>query len=700
MRSDNETERILKAARDRFDVADKSEIEIRKEARIDLEFVAGIQWNAKARRAREEDDRPVITVNKLPEFVQQIANNARLNKPSIKITRGDNQASKDTADVYEGLVRKIQYESGSEQAWDSALENAANCSFGAVRITPKTVYRSFHQELIIEAIPDPMSVLFSPGAMQYDRSDGEFAFVKSIISRDEFKRLYPKAKLIEAGWYEKNNPAPGWVNVGEGGKFLMRAEYWDVEKFDRNLVGLVNGENKFEDELTAAEHQMIARGEDGRFLEARQEDQRIHQYMTNGVEILSEMAWPGRWIPLIPVFGKEMWVNGKRMLFSVVRFQRDPQQLYNFYATTEAEMISDAPKTPWIGFVGQFKTKLQDWMSANLKKFAFLEADAVPMPGGAPSPLPQRNVSEPPVQALIAGKMQASDEMKAAASMFDPSLGMQRNDQSGIAIQQLRSEGDIANYHFIDNLARSQWHAGRILCDLIPHYYDPERDLEILGKDMTAQIVRVNTNEPVTDPKTNRTYHHKMDEGRYDVKVSVQPSFATKREENFDMLMNLSKGNPQIFPLIADVIFKYSDFEGADILVERFKSLLPPALQQGANDQQIPPAIQAHIQQLTQQLQQAQEDLKGKLSQEAMRADLDWKIQTLGAYVKIRVAEITASKDRDNAEANLEAERLEGMFDRAHDVALAAHAQAIAPPPATPGVEPGAPPVAPAPPLA
>jgi hypothetical protein len=625
MKQDNE--KLLQLMRERFSECVSAEIDIRNEAEKDLLFVAGDQWNPVARKERKDADKPCLTFNKLPTFVQQVVNAARQKKPSIKVSPVDSQTDKDTAKVYNGIVRHIEYASDADVAYDTALEYAVTCGFGYYRIL--TDYcgddESFDQEIKIEAIADPFSVYIDPAARKHDRSDMRYAFVVDRISRDEFHSLYKDAD--GNGFDLDSYGVSDWIEDST----IRVAEYWWIEEKPKTIalvevpiqgVGGVSGV-----QLATLEAKDVPKG--AKVVKKRTVQKRtVRCIKTNGFEVLEEKEWAGSWIPIVPVFGKELYVQGKRYLFSLVRFARDPQQLYNFYRTSEAETVSMGAKAPWVGYEGQFKDSR--WDTAHSKNWAYLEVAPV-MVNGAPAPLPVRNSFEPPIQALSVGATQASDDIKASLGMFDAAIGAQSNETSGIAIQRRQAESDVSNFHFSDNQARSQRHAGRILVELIPVIYDTEREVRIIGEDERERVVTVNA--AYVDPETGKPHEYKLNAGKYDVTVKTGPSYSTQRQEAFDLMTQFAQAYPQLLQIAGDVIFANADVPGAEAIAERFKKTLPPELASDDDGQkQLPPAVMKRMQQsgqmiemLTAKVNELEDEREKKAPELELKRDIEFE---------------------------------------------------------------------------
>lgn len=308
-------------------------------------------------------------------------------------------------------------------------------------------------------------------------------------------------------------------------------------------------------------------------------------------------------------------IEGKRVLEGIVRHAKDPQRMYNFWATSETETIALAPKAPWIGAEGQFEGHKAKWNTANTKNHPYLEYKPISLTGQLMPP-PQRLVFEPAVQAISHARMLASEDLKATTGVYDAALGNRSNENSGIAIQRRANQAQTSNFHFIDNLSKSIRHAGRILVDVIPKYYDGARAIRILGEDDKEEVIRINQEFE----RKGELVNYSFSVGKYDVAVSTGPSYQTKRQESAAALLELSTKVPQLMNVAPDVLIKALDIPDADVLAERMKKTLPPGLaDDDENKKPIPPQVQAQMQQmnqmleaLTQQLNEANEKIQNK----------------------------------------------------------------------------------------
>lgn len=571
------------------------EAENRSAAEADIRFAKlGEQWPTQAKQEREREGRPCLVLNKMPTFIRQVVNDSRINSPQIKVKPVDDDADPDTAEVLSGLIRNIEYSSQADVAYDTALDSSASCGMGFWRIgTEYCDEQSFAQDILIHRITNPLSVVFDSHGESIDGSDWTHAALIDQITEAELKRRY-KAKDIksfrEDGATREDNEDEDLIRI---------AEFWHVDEVSEKLLMLSDGSVMTEEEylkphpdigiplkdILADLGVMVAR-------ERKSSKRRVKQYIC-GSEIIETNDWAGKWIPIVPVFGEEVFSGGKRHLKSLIRDAKDAQQNFNYWRSGATEAVALGPKTPFIGPVGAFDTDRVKWNTANLKNHPYIEYDPVSQP-------PQRQPFVGIPAGMLQEAMNASDDMKAIIGIYDASLGARSNETSGKAIMARQREGDVSTFHFIDNLAKSIAHTGRILVDLIPKIYDTERVIRIIGVDGESK------NVPLKKPTQHKGAERIFDlgVGKYDVAVDTGPSFTTQREEAANQMIELIRGYPQAAPIIGDLLAKNLNWPDADEISKRLKAMLPPQIQQLESEEGLPPEAMQKIQALQQQMQQ------------------------------------------------------------------------------------------------
>ena len=526
----------------------------------------------------------MLTINRLPTFIRQVVNDARQNRPQIKIHPVDDSGDVSTAKILDGLIRNIEYASDADVAYDRAIEAAVSMGCGYVRITTDWSHDdSFDMDIRIESVPDPFRVYGDPNSEAADSSDWMSAFVLENLTHDEFEAKYKGADPVD--WESDYKPLSSEWYSSEGEGSVTVAEYWRREEIERTVVQLSTGEIIDAEEVE--NHADIFQAAGATIVNERPvKSWRVTQYIMTGAEVLKTTNWPGRYIPIVPVYGDEVNVEGKRHFRSLIRDAKDPQRMFNYWRTTATELVALAPKAPWIGKKGTFRTDASKWATANVANHAFIEYD-----GDIP---PSRMPFDGPPAAALQEAANASDDMKSVMGLYDASLGAQSNETSGRAILARQREGDVSTFHFQDNLTRAIRHIGRIVVDLIPHVYTGPRIVRVIGEDKTQQAVQVNQPNPVTGAIYDLTT------GRYDVTVEAGPSFTTRREEAANQMMELLRSFPQAAPYIGDLMARNLDWPGADEIAERLKMLVP---QGGGQDPQVQ-ALQQQVQQMAETFKQ------------------------------------------------------------------------------------------------
>jgi hypothetical protein len=380
--------------------------------------------------------------------------------------------------------------------------------------------------------------------------------------------------------------------------------------------------------------------------------------------VLEETDWAGTMIPIVPVLGDELDVDGKLQLEGVVRFAKDPQRQFNFMMTATTEAIALTPKAPFVAAEGQIAGYEDVWAAANQVSVSTLIYNPTTIEGTLVPP-PQRMAVEPAIQATTVAMMQASDAMKAVTGIYNAALGETSNERSGVAIRNRAEQSQGSNYHFVDNLSRAIRYTGKLLIDLIPKIYDTKRVVRIIGEDGTQKTVTIGPMSPEQQQQQEQQLQQKISgiqriydvsAGKYDVTISTGPSYQTKRQAAADGMLELSTKYPKLMDVAGDLVVKELDFPGAQQIADRIKKAMPPALTEDDEESELPPAAAQMIaqlheqnQQLTQHLNAAQDDLEQKKSEKAMELESKERVE----FAKIAVSERAQDIDLLKIQADL-----------------------------------------------
>lgn len=649
----------------RWRTVQSAEKQLRLNQLEDLKWRAGgdYQWDHETRVDRRQASRPVITINRFPQAINQVVESERRARGAVQINPVDNGADIETAETLQGIIRHIEDKSGASAIYITAAEHQATMGRGYWRVVTEPVdERSFEMQIRLKWVRNPFMMFCDPAAKEPDRRDIRYAFVVNDMPKDEYSAKYGAesatslSEFLTAGTVEPDWNPEGHVRV---------AEYFYVEETPDRLLQLEITDPDIlavVQELTPKVLLPVLKSElpaewGGKLPPAFEiVDERdtmrsqIKWALIDAEKVLegNEDKTAGRdvdgqWIPIVQVLGEELDIDGEVDLRGVVRDGRDPQRVYNYEVTSLVETIQLGRTAPWVGYTGQFKGHEKKWSTANTKNWPYLEANPI-VAGGQVAPLPQRIVQEPPILAISQAIQQADNDFKTTTRWHDASLGERGPQESGVAIARRQQQDESANAHFPEHMNRAKTFTGDLLIDLIPKTYDTPRILKILGADNTRQTVLVHGgNVPEGfDPQQQIegvSGIYDLGKGTYDVTVTVGPSFQSKRQEVSAQLAEIIGKNPEIAPMFLDIYFENIDSPVAHKLAKRAAKLLPPQLQDEDATSESAPADLQKIQELEQALEQA-----GQLLQEAQRRSETDAVKA-EAMKELKMADV-ASRER------------------------------------------------------
>lgn len=644
-----EDREIVREAQKRFKACQEWEAQARDRWNADQKFAEGdsdnqFQWDEAQVRSRTGDPngaRPCLTINKVRQHNLQILNDARQNKAGIEIRPVGDGATYDSAKVFEGIVRHIEYRSNATEAYEAASRHQIYGGWGYWRVLTEYIDpASFDQDIKIQRVADPLSIYLDPDIKDFDGSDARFGFVFRDVPKDVFDVEHPQWKdlagskaLCEEG---KSWDTPDHVRI---------CEYYRRREIADTLYALDDGSSILRSEIPPdlreafdAEKEIRVRAERAttRF--------EVQWFKIASSRIVERNVWPGQFIPLVRVIGEETVIDGVLDRKGHTRAMKDAQRMYNFWTSAAAEFGALQGKSPFTAPARAIEGFEQYWNNANRENYSVLPWNDIAEDG---SKIEKPERASPPVQstAYLQGMQTAANELMLVSGQYQAEMGAPSNERSGVAIQQRQRQGDNATYHYIDHLAQAIRFTGRILIDLIPKVYDTERVVKIMAESGDQSDVQVSpeadkpvqktvNGRPVSDEELKRAQADpdmrdkvatifNPNVGRYAVEADVGPAFATRRQEAFNAMSQILQQNQELAKIAGDILFKNADFPGADELVERIKRTIPPAIL----GQATPPAeeqLQQQVQQLHEALGQAMQriqDQHAKLQEKDARHD-------------------------------------------------------------------------------
>lgn len=562
MAIDYNPEDFYEQAKARFTAAESYWSEIYQEARNDMDFMdttrKDAQWDSAIYAARAFLGKPCLTIDHLSQFILKVSNDVRQQTPSIKCIPADGRSDDVLAEIVEGLVRDIEYQSGADAVYDTAVNNAIRCGIGWIFV--EVGYKSDverernEQTLFIRRVVDPLSVYIDPASIEADGSDARFGFMLKNMPVAQFKAKYPDASEVSF-----SAPAPR--------------------------------DNDRQENITLAHYFCKKRGEDG-------EEIVLHAVM-NGESVIEQTVFPGVYIPLIPVYGEESWNDGRRMYNSLIRRSKDSQFVLNLQASMMIESLMKQVDSPVIAPGDAVANYKGDWENPSKKavlrySHADKKGNSIPRPERLPPPTLPTGFAQ--------AKLQAADDIKATLGLYNAFLGQRSNEQSGVAIAQRKQEGDTAVFHFADNLNRAIMGVGKVLISAFSKIYTTPRVLRVYRADDKTAAIGINGALVQGQPQSVF-----LDNMNFDVKVITGLPFATQRQEAAAYMQEIVARNPDLLLTIGDIMFENMDVAGAKAVADRLKRIMPPNVLQGeqADDPRIA-EYEAALQQATAQIQQMQ----------------------------------------------------------------------------------------------
>lgn len=610
---------FIRLARERREEGESADLRNRELARDDLRMAIGDQWPEEIRRDREAEGKPCITINALPQYLRRVTAEIRELNPGLKVSPADSGAQEDVAEIFEGLIRHIEYNSDAASIFEQAAESAAACGIGHFRARADYVdSRSFDQEILIERIHNPFSVVWDPLAKHPTRMDAGFCFLLEEMRSDDFKKAYPGKQTSDVTAEHKERAETGWFAADT----VTVAEYFYIEHEEITL-GLLDDGTVLENPPAVFN---VVRTR-------KAQRPRVKWAKISGAEILEGPTdVPGEFIPVFAVTGEE-WHLGEEMYRSgVIRFAKDAQQIYNYAWSAVIETAALQPKAPYMVTAKQIAGLEEFWNDANGSNRPYLPYNA-----DEKAPAPQR-VSPPVASQALTQQLQiAAEDMKRTTGIYDASLGARSNETSGVAIQARQREAQMSTSIYADNMVKAIRQCGRVLVDMIPAIYDTQRTIRIMAEDDQEKMVMING---IMQTQDGIQPINDLSIGRYDVRVRVGPSYDTKRQEASTGMLEFVRAFPAAAGVTADLVAKSQDWPDADRFAERLRKTLPPGV---IDIEDMEPEQQ---QQAMQAMQQAQQIEQMQAQMQQMQAQLEM------AEAQAKIGKIQADAQKTAAETD------------------------------------------------
>ncbi len=534
-----------------FDASYSASEEERRQALEDRRFysIAGAMWEGAY--GEQFANRPRLEVNKVHLSVIRIINEYRNNRIAATYVPKDGKDVQALADLCAGLYRADQQDSLAEEAKDNAFEEAVGGGFGAWRLTHQYEddedESDERQRICFEPVYDAdTTVFFDAGALRQDKSDASHCFVLRGMSPEAYTEQYDDDP--ESWERPTNDSGFDW----NGPNLVYVAEYYRIEE-KRETIYTYRGIDGSTVKHTKTEI------EDDPSIEQRYNDigtvrissrnikkKRVHKYIMSGGGVLEDCGYiAGPNLPVIPVYGKRWFVDGKERFMGHVRLAKDAQRLKNMQLSVLAETSAVGGVDTPIFTPEQVQGHETLWANAAVDRSAYMLLNPIENPDGSVTPTgPIGMKTAPQVAPAMAALLQITEQD------ISDILGNQENgdaiepNQSGIAVELMQNRLDMQAFIYMSNFAKAERRCAEVWLGMARELYtDEARTMKTV--DDQEQVDYVDIGRKVLDQNGEPVAEGDLKRAKFDVSVNIGPTSTSKRNATVRALT-------QMLPLVAD----------------------------------------------------------------------------------------------------------------------------------------------------
>ena len=551
--------------------AQEAETDSRNWAREAELFIAKRDGQWEPHLVQQNSKKPRYTFDQVSPIIEQIAGPMERADFDIKVSPLGGNASKETAETYDGLVRNIETVSNAVQIYNAAGRKGVVSGIGGWRVVHDYVTSdSFDQDLKIERISNFVDRVWFGPFEEPDASDAPYAWVLSGMNPEDFKAKHPDRAEMSVDNSRSDHAYFYKSDVVVTGEFLYKKEI-PVELILMSDGQVFEEGEKYRavvDELAALGITEIKRRIAHRkCVYSRKFD--LNGWLKDGKDDKPKKTVFKDWLPIVPVLANFDVIDGKVIYYGAVEKLMDPQRVFNYTKSREVEEGALAPREKIVATQKQAAGHEAQWAKLNTSSDPVMFYNPDPEANGPPSKMPgaQINAGLATLSESMRGILSDSAGMHAATMGDNPAL------QSGVAIDKLQDRGDIGNNKYSTAREIAQRHTGRILVSAIPEIYPPRRQVRILDEDGTTSMVTIG--EEVIDNETGQiVVMNDLSQGQYDVACHSGPSFKNRQSETVRALVEIGKVDPEVIAMSGDVLLQNIQAPGMSALARRKRAQL------------------------------------------------------------------------------------------------------------------------------
>jgi len=668
---DNQLAHIHSLAKQQFDKAQSAVANERKQCLEDRRFysIAGAQWEGKL--GEQFENKPKFEVNKIHLAVIRIINEYRNNRIGVNFISKDGSANNDLADTCAKLYRADEQDSSAEEAYDNAFEEAVGGGFGAWRL--RATYEdeddeeNEQQRIRIEPIFDADScVFFDPDSKRQDKADARYCFVLTAMTCDAYQEEYGEHP---ASWNKDITASQfDWSTTDS----VYVAEYYRVEKVKEKVFTyrLIDGsEERYSKEKLDSDPSILEELEATGAQEVRSrtiERKRIRKILMSGGRVLEDYGFiAGRYIPIVPVYGKRWYIDNMERCMGHVRLCKDAQRLKNMQLSKLGELSAMSSVEKPILAPEQVAGVQHMWAQDNIENFPYLLAhplkDAM---GNVVAQGPVAYTKPPNIPPAMGALLQVTEQdLSDILGNQDSGDEMQSN-ISGVAVELIQNRLDMQSFIYISNFAKGVRRSGEIWLSMASELYvEDGRKMKVVGNQ--EEIDSIELFKPIYNEASGEVERaNDLTKAKFDVAIDIGPTSSSKRSATVRSLTNMLPlmGDPMDQQVLGSMIMMNMEGEGVNEVREYYRKKL---LRLGVVE-----PTKEEAQQLAQEAQNQQPDANTLYLQSeaeknkslAIKAQADTELAIARAEeTKAKAIDLMTRLDMDERQAVLEAISQLGM---------------------------------------
>lgn len=628
---------LLTRIRSDFKDARRHTAQWRSQASESYKFIAGGrgQWDEKDVQALEENQRPVISFNRIGPYLDAIAGQEINSRHTIKYlprTLGDSGIN----ELYTAAVKWVRDNCNAEDEESDAFTDVLACGMGWLETSME--YDTEPDGKIVLNRVDPGQMFWDPSAKKRNLEDRKWQSRTEWIEKEEVKRRWPKADL-----------SPGttpWVDdPEETGKephdatfaFLYRRDqtgfdeksdkyrvihyqWWDHETVYRALDPQTGNITTF-----SADRWKKMEDVAEKIKHVKQKQRVYHQAFVCCDEILEQSVLKCKGFTFKCITGKRNKVENT--WYGLVENMKDPQRWANKFFSQILHIINSNAKGGLMAETGAFvdpKKAEEAWADPNA---------VILLKNGGLAKVKERTSANYP-QGLDKLMNFAVGSIPAVSGINLETLGMVDREQAGVLEQERKKSTFTILAPFFDSLRRYRKEEGRLLFHYINEYISDGRLIRVKNDQGEQWVPLVRQDETL----------------EYDIIVDEAPTSPNQKQETWDTMIKLLPALlKEGVPLPPD-FFDYSPLPAE--LAAKMKASMSGKL---------PPKVEEAVKQMQQQIQQ--------LSQENMQLKQDMQIESAKIQSKEHQAQIKAQISTDQIRTDYAA-RMQEMQQK-HELTIA-----------------------------